>query len=542
MNEIIKIDFTSKIVPVKPINDQLTLCKCFVMAVGKNGNQTIISKDAVDDALPSLFNIPVVGHLYVDKDGTVRMGGHDVAIEQDDNGDYHFTSITIPYGTVPAQENAHYEEVEENGTKQTYLVADIILWTGRYPELLDAKYNEDIFFAQSMEILPSETKKTKEGLDIKKFQFSALCLLGKSDDKTKNVTPCFKSARVEPYVFTEGKTWTELFGEFKEQLTKSYSAVDVVKGGKMDTETIKRVLLEFGLAEDTVLSFEVAEGMTEDELREKIKEVYSQDNSNTDGESSEGEGEQSPAEDATQGEGETPAATTEQTFSENTEGEAQEDDADSQEPEGELKFSVDLTYEEKRAALGKALDRLEEHNAKTYSWYCLIDFDDTYVYACYHFAGFGGLNEMGTVRIPYTLAENEAILDMERKEKVRQVWLTKADEDKLEADRAQFAELAQYKADRIEDDKKKAYAAVIAEFQDLGEIEEYKTVVKDAMTFASVDALTKELYAIRGKYATSKPTKKPLDTIHFPIGFSTKKDKQTEEDEFMARYLPANKK
>lgn len=540
MNEIIKIDFTSKIVPVKPINDQLTLCKCFVMAVGKNGNQTIISEDAVDDALPSLFNIPVVGHLYVDKDGTVRMGGHDVAIEQDDNGDYHFTSITIPYGTVPAQENAHYEEVEENGTKQTYLVADIILWTGRYPELLDAKYNEDIFFAQSMEILPSESKKTKEGLDIKKFQFSALCLLGKSDDKTKNVTPCFKSARVEPYVFTEGKTWTELFGEFKEQLTKSYSAVDVVKGGKMDTETIKRVLLEFGLAEDTVLSFEVAEGMTEDELREKLKEVYSQDDTATTETSNEGEGEQSAPEGEPQGE-ETSTVATEETFSENNEGEAQED-AGTQEPEGELKFSVSLTYEEKRSALSKALERLEAHDAKTYSWYCLIDFDDTYVYSCYHFAVSGGVNEMGTVRIPYTMEGDDVILDLEHKEKVRQVWLTKADEDKLEADRAQLAELAQYKADRIEDDKKKEYSAVIAQFQDLGEIEEFKTVVKDAMTFASVDALTEKLYAIRGKYATSKPTKKPLDSIHFPIGFSTKKDKQTEEDEFMARYLPANKK
>lgn len=516
MNEIIKIDFTSKIVPVKPINDQLTLCKCFVMAVGKNGNQTIISKDAVDDALPSLFNIPVVGHLYVDKDGAVRMGGHDVAIEQDDNGDYHFTSITIPYGTVPAQENAHYEEVEENGTKQTYLVADIILWTGRYPELLDAKYNEDIFFAQSMEILPSESKKTKEGLDIKKFQFSALCLLGKSDDKTKNVTPCFKSARVEPYVFTSGKTWTELFGEFKEQLTKSYSAVDVVKGGKMDTETIKKVLLEFGLAEDTVLSFEVAEGMSEEELRSKIQEVYF---------SSEPEG------------------------TEGAEGEGAEEEPEEpgvqepvQEPfEEPIQFSLEFTYEERRRALCEALSAYEVSNMTSYTWYCLIDFDDSYAYAHYHYAGVGVAETNGDIRIPYSLVEEKAALDMENTEKVRLVWLTKADEDKLEADRAQLAELAQYKADRIEDDRKRAYSAVISEFQDLGEIEEFKTVVKDAMTFTSVDSLTEKLYAIRGKYATSKPTKKPLDSIHFPIGFSTKKDKQTEEDEFMARYLPANK-
>ena len=65
--ELIAITFKAKIKPVKPINEQFTLCKCFVMAIGKNVNKTIISKESVDDALPTLFNIPVVGHLYIDK-------------------------------------------------------------------------------------------------------------------------------------------------------------------------------------------------------------------------------------------------------------------------------------------------------------------------------------------------------------------------------------------------------------------------------------------------------------------------------------------
>ena len=175
--ELIKISFNGKIKPVKPINEQLTLCKCYVMAIGENDNRTIISKESVDDALPTLFNVPVVGHLYADEDGVIRMGGHDITLEKDADGKYIFKSITVPYGTVPQQDNVHYEEVEEGRAKKTYLVADTILWTGRYPELLDAVYSEDIYFAQSMEIIPSETEKTDAGLNIKKFQFSALCLL-----------------------------------------------------------------------------------------------------------------------------------------------------------------------------------------------------------------------------------------------------------------------------------------------------------------------------------------------------------------------------
>ncbi len=517
MDEIIKIDFTSKIVPVKPINDQLTLCKCYVLALGKNGNRTILSKNAVDNALPTLFNIPVVGHIFVDEDGNIRMGGHDVSLNKDENGDYHFTNITIPYGTVPAQEDVHYEEVEENGAKQTYLVADIILWTGRYPELLDAKYNEDIFFSQSMEILPLETKKEGEFLDVKGFQFSALCLLGKSDDKSKNVTPCFKSARVEPYKFAEGRTWTELFAEFKEQFTKNYSAENVVKGGKMEAETIKKILLGFGMAEDTALSFEVTEGMTEDELRDKIKEVYFSAEEHEDATADETTDVAEPA-------------------AEPSDGAEAEEPASEDEP---ITYAIRTTYQERCDALWDALHALDAYDHASYSWYCLIDFDNEYVYVRHHFGVDGVEENKETIRIPYTLnEENKAVLATDAGEHVRLVWLTKEDEDKLADNQARYAALEKYKADRIEDDKRKSYAAILEKFSDLAEIEEYQVVMRDAMTFESEDTLTEKLYAIRGKYATGKPAKKSVDSIRIPVGFSEKKStRKEEEDEFMARYL-----
>ena len=516
--KLIKISFNSKIQPVKPINEQLTLCKCYVMALGENDNRTIISKESVDDALPTLFNVPVVGHIYADEDGVIRMGGHDIALEKDADGKYIFKSITVPYGTVPQQDNVHYVEVEEGGKKKTYLVADTILWTGRYPELLDAAYSEDTYFAQSMEIIPSETEKTEAGLNIKKFQFSALCLLGKSDDRTKNVVPCFKSAKVEPYKFSETGKWIELFSEFKEQLAKSYSAENVGKGGKeLNTETIKKILLEFGLAEDTELSFEVTESMTEEELREKIKEVYAEDKAPESSDAGEGEPQGGESgEDVAQDEG-----------GENGEGEPQT-------------FSVQSTYEQRRRVLYNALSNYSTADQTSCKYYFMLDFDDTYVYAYFEFYAVGENPKTGNMRIPYTIDGEDAALDMERNEEVRQVWLTKADEEKLSAEKAEFAELAKYKAERIEDDKKKAYAAVIAEFSDLGEIDEYKTVVKDAMTFESADALSEKLYAIRGRYA-SKPVKKPLAQVRIPVGFEAK-SKQSEYDEFMQRYLAPEKK
>ena len=119
MNKL-NIVFTGKAKPVKPINEQFTLCKCYVMALGKNQNKTNIPKEAVEDALPSLFNIPVVAHLYSEKDDEVFVGGHDMELTVNENGEYVFRVLTVPYGTVPQQDNLYYEEVaKEDGTVKT---------------------------------------------------------------------------------------------------------------------------------------------------------------------------------------------------------------------------------------------------------------------------------------------------------------------------------------------------------------------------------------------------------------------------------------
>lgn len=499
------------------------------MEPGKNDNNTNIPIESVQDAIPSLFNIPVVGHLYYNDDDEILMGGHDIEIEKTDEGKFKIKSITVPYGTVPQENNVCFEEVEEaDGIKKTYLTCDIILWTGRYPELLDAKYNDEIYFAQSMEIIPLETEKINDYLLVKKFQFSALCLLGKSDEKDKNVIPCFKSARVEPYTFSEKENWEILFAEFKEQISNIYSAHDPEKGGKekLNTEIVKKVLIEFGLNEDTKLDFEITENMTEDELRQKIQEKYSNaqktedfsTEASSDGESTSNiEGEESTKQEVT---------------GDNQPGE----DASSAE---EITYSIDLTYEDKRKAINKALSGLNVCNNDMYAEYYLIDFDDNFVYSYYHTAGRNIKEESKTIRMPYVIVDDIVTINCDNAELVRQVWLTKEDEEKLSSEKELLNDLIKYKENRIEEDKKKSYANIIAEFADLSEIDEYKSIVKDAMTFESEEALTEKLYAIRGKYV-NKQNKKQLGQIRIPIGFEAKSGKG-KYDEFMERYLPSKK-
>ena len=108
-------------------------------------------------------------------------------------------NVCIPFGTIPESANVHKEEVlEADGiTTNTYVVMDILLWTGRF-NIMDAAYSDDVYFNQSCELSINEYHyKENDVLAIDDFTFSALCLLNKSDDNSKNVRPCFGSCRFE---------------------------------------------------------------------------------------------------------------------------------------------------------------------------------------------------------------------------------------------------------------------------------------------------------------------------------------------------------
>ena len=233
------VEFNAKVTPVKPLNDEFTLCKCYVMALNKNRNLSYIGKDAADAALPTLFNIPVIGHLYVDDNGKYHMGGHDMTVTKNSDGQFEFKSLCVPYGVVPQQDNVHYEDIEEpNGDIHTYIVSDVILWTGRFPELHEAIYSDEVYFGQSMEINVNEyapLEEDKNYTNILSYAYSALCLLGKSDNTDEHVEPCFPMASVEPYEFSlDDDKFSELMSQLKSELAFCFDGNPGEKGENME--------------------------------------------------------------------------------------------------------------------------------------------------------------------------------------------------------------------------------------------------------------------------------------------------------------------
>lgn len=520
MNQREILGFNAKITPIKPLNEEMTLCKCYVMALGKNRNYSHITQEAVDDALPTIYNIPVVGHVYVDDDGEYHMGGHDMTIVKDSDGRLKFKSLCVPFGVVPQQDNIHYEEIiDSNGNKSIYQVADIILWTGRYPDLYKAVYDDDIYFGQSMEInvkayepLADDSKYT----DIKKFAYSALCLLGKSDDPEYHVEPCFPASRVEPYHFSfDDSTFDEMMQEFKAELSECFSAINIEKGGeeRVTTEVLNSVSSECSLDNEDK-DFELTEEIAEDELREnltksdEVAQFSSEDeNGEDDIPSNDEEKDEEIDQDDTQVPDEDVQEENEQDVEETVE-QPQEEQA-SLETENEEFSAVDnsMSYCEKLDALCNAANAISQHANDMMISYWVCDCDDTYAYLT-EFKYENGVSGERKCRVGYKI-ENGVAEFVGEFETVYSRYLTELEIAELEKLKADYEELKSFQEKRLEDDRIKEYDDVVSEFSDLADNEEFSLVVKDKMSFETAEALREKCFAIRGRATVVSTTKKP---------------------------------
>lgn len=495
------LNFATKLKPLKPVNDELTLCRCFVMALGENCHKTAFAEEDVKRAIPSIYNIPVVGHIYPDKDGDLRMGSHDRVLTVDEDGQYGFKMITVPYGTVPYQDNITFEDVEEDdGTKRRYLACDVLLWTGRYPELLETKYSDDVWFNHSMEIKVSNSEKRDDGyLQVKDFTFSALCLLNKSDDPRANVNPTFPSARVEPYEFSS-EAWNCLFDEFQTVLTNLYSATNnSEKGGtnQMDNE-IATVLNENVTTENFAAADDNDTGKPVDGVEPAVADApvvveYASDEPVV----------------ADNGEAGEPAAN--------------EDYA--------------MLNNDKREKLYALCGKMRKTVEGATYMYWLLDYDDNYVYVVEEEYTCCGDRLTKRLRYKYAEENNEIVIRDDAPEEVFVRFLTAAEVADVDAMHANYGELVTFKKNRLEDDRRKAMADVLSDFTDIADIDEYKVAVSDAMSFASPEQFREKLYAIRGKYATATPNAKRVDAIKIPI-FSDSDNSMNYEREFFNKYLP----
>lgn len=514
-----KIDFTAKVQPIKPINPEFDLVKVYVQGVGCNRNMTYMSKENIQQYLPTLDFVPVVGHIIkgVNKETgkeILFMGGHDAAIDWDT---FDFVDLTVPYGVV-VPDTYDWETVEEYGKEVEYLTANAILWTGRYENLRECIYSDDIWFNQSMEINVSQYRPYSEDsnyTELLEWTYSALCLLGKADDESTtghtdpemHTEPAFISACVKPVEFSKSD-FAELMAEMKEKMSfvlknqNSEGDVSTAKEFEIGTENNKtiggnqvtkkeEIAKKFG-KDISELDFSV-EDMTDEEFENKMEELF---------------------------------------------GEKKEE---------HLVFSA--TYNQRRDALRNALDPIiikdEDGITVEETYYYVQDFDDDYVYVEADYWTQDGEHDCKHGRFAYVFDDEkiEAAITGEFEEMVC-VWLTLDEKAKLDKERSEYeakysalekefaeykdaysvpdtevAELKEYKLNKESEERKAAEDTVFAKYAEaIGETEEFGLLKEKAADYSAED-LEKECLCIIGKYAIAgKRGSKETEPFKFSLG------------------------
>lgn len=161
---------------------RFTKVKIFLLHLGLNENGCELTKEVVDEAIPSLGYIPIVGYIDTFND--------DFTIHKYEkvykNGELHRKYKGQAYGVVLSSQdnNAHYEEREcEDGVTRTFLVVDGILWN-QFEDSIEIM-NRDMIKNHSMELVDVEDEKYLDGYEdednifhFTKITFRGACILG----------------------------------------------------------------------------------------------------------------------------------------------------------------------------------------------------------------------------------------------------------------------------------------------------------------------------------------------------------------------------
>lgn len=272
---------------VKEVNSSFAVASLDIMYTGKNPNKSDIGRDAVEAALPSLYNVPIVCNWDPD---SREIGGHDVEFVRDDDGSVRMRNLTTPCGVVTDHTKFSFQVKEDsNGVEHEYLVADgVLLW--KRQDVYSYIVNDlGGVVPHSMEITVTDGFDNKDSgyFEIKKFEFTALCLLG-------NVNPCFNGSKLEVFSSNDIKEKVEqMFNELKQcysAIVSAQTADDNInsthstKGGSTVHEEVIELAKEFGIDLDS-LDFSFDE-MSLDEIRAKFEEITAEAHDSQEGEAS----------------------------------------------------------------------------------------------------------------------------------------------------------------------------------------------------------------------------------------------------------------
>lgn len=559
-----KIEFSSSLIDVVEKNPSFDMGKLRVAYTGKNRNNTFISKESFERAIPTMFNCPVVANYNRKKD---EIGSHDGEFIKDKDGETKYVNITQPVGLVPESAQWNWENVDDNGVMHQYLCTEVVLW--KRQEAYD-KLKESGITKQSMEIEVTNGEMLDDYYDIKDFCFTAFCLLGTAE-------PCFESAAL--FTFSEQedfkKQYTEMLKEFK--LAFASASENDKKEGKENLK-LKELLEKYSVVEED-LKFEV-EGLSDEELETKFAEEFAETKKDdADSDPVEEEVDEEDPEDEPSGEEEVETASEDD---QEDEGSSSDDNSDSAEEggaddetgsddggaddggsdggEGGEDFALNSQVRENLNAAVRDAATIET-DWGTYSRYWMVDYDEAtqevffYDNEDWKLYGCGYSFDGDDIKIDIDNAKRKkySIVDYVEGSESQEFALSELIETfnnkyaEVKVDAEEFERLKNFESDILTAKREESEKALFDKFEDkLKDNDEFKALKEKASEY-ELDALEKELFALVGKVdlafsfkemGKDNDTNKPKPMFGFEALFeSTISNEEAAMNSFMEKHL-----
>lgn len=469
--------------------------KIYIAHTGENLNKSIFSREVLENMIPSLSHIPILGLISEKDNGDKDFRGHEKNLSLED-GKFKIKFNTHAYGFVPEDNNAHFEIT---GGKE-WLVTDGYLWT-RFIDAIELFNDASGSKGQSMEVGDVEGYTDNRGrLVFTNAVFTGLCILG--DD----VPPAMTGSTVST-VFSKQdfkSSFEEMLAEFtaekgekalatkKKQNDEPAVATTVTKpessastepakpatpASSANTSSASKPAAEPAKADDkTKASPASADSSTSDDkpsTNETSAEPASGESSDSTDENAEMSSKKDDKDTNFLNKNESAFKKDEQ------EDEPDSDDAED-DKEDKNKFSqFELSLSDRERALSDAVRQRYEDDIVVEGVWPVDIFED---YGIFKFVNWSNDNRQ-LFRIAYSVNADDSI-KLGDKTEIFSMYVTQEEKNKIEDNRAKLADL-------------ETQIAELTEYKNNIEMSEKET----ALESAKADLTAEQVKAIRGKFS-----------------------------------------
>ena len=155
-----------------------------VMHTGSNRNKTSFTKEAINKAIPSICNMPILGYVVDEMDDEEKdFKGHEHELRITDT-DVKYMYAGQAYGVIPESCNPRWIIKDDgSGVEREYLRVDGLIWT-KFGDPVDI-FTRDVTKNHSVELTDMICgPKDKDGnTPVSDFKFDGCCILSTTDPK-----------------------------------------------------------------------------------------------------------------------------------------------------------------------------------------------------------------------------------------------------------------------------------------------------------------------------------------------------------------------